>query len=86
MCDTVYVHACVCPISMHCPCICLFMHVRIINSSKLRAVELTGDKEELTTEFKAKVARSCTTGVHELRLYCEATGTCSCKTWTTKDL
>ena len=39
----------------------------VMNSSKLRVVELTGDKEELTTEFKAKVARSCTTGVHELR-------------------
>ena len=38
-----------------------------MNSSKLRAVELTGDKEELTTEFKAKFARSCTTGVHKLR-------------------
>ena len=33
-----------------------------MNLNKLKAVELTGDKEELTTEFKVKVARSCATG------------------------
>ena len=47
--------------------VCVYVPVCVVNSSKLRAVELTGDNEELITEFKAKVARSCTTGVHELR-------------------
>ena len=50
-----------------CMCACVYVPVCVMISSKLRVVELTGDKEELTTEFKAKVARSYTPDVHELR-------------------
>ena len=50
-----------------CVCACVYVPVCVMISSKLKAVELTGDKGELTTEIKAKVARSCTPGVHELR-------------------
>ena len=66
-------HVCVqCPCTVRvfvfaCMCVCVYVPVCVMNSSKLRAVELIGDKEELTIEFKAKVARSCTPGVHELR-------------------
>ena len=75
VCVSVYMSTYVCA---QCPCTvrlsvylslhaCVYVPVCVLNLSKLRMVELTGDKEELTTEFKAKVARTCTTGVHELR-------------------
>ena len=66
----IHVCYCVCPrmcvrvFVLACVCICVYVPICVMNLSKLRVVEFTGDKEELTT----------------------ATGTCSCMTWTTKDL